>query len=124
MTHTLECIALTVRLDAARAEYAATWPNHCPTCEGWGTVGSGATDWHDGSVDIEPCSTCGDNDLCPRCGKRTFDWGGDGGPVCAACDFNFDAPDGMPGAESDCGCWYRPENNPTRDEIRRALQGD
>ena len=74
--HSLTCTERTARMEMERAEWEATWPRYCRSCGGYGTMESGG-DWvpyGSGNTRLpsypEPCSTCGEAGLCPRCGEQ------------------------------------------------------
>lgn len=113
--HTEQCRRYVAERERARAAWAATWPNHCQTCEGWGGFASSydpsaaGVALASGSLpDWDECATCTANEICGRCGapipvdKETLEV-----PACSSCGWNFD--DGMPPPDDDCGCWYEQE---------------
>lgn len=122
LIHTPECIADAAKVEAEILDFVTRYPLYCRTCDGWGVVGSGAVDSHDGSVDIDTCPTCSDNDICPRCSAPIAGFLDANGrtDICALCSFEFDKASGKP-VPAYCACWHLPENNPSEDEILRAI---
>lgn len=116
-THTEICTVHVATLYKLRLEYETTWPNHCRACNGWG----GAASYYDPSPagvslgagmleDWDSCSTCLDNNLCPRCKAPILEADDDdnGAQGCLNCGWTTD-DGGLPPWDPDCGCWYLEE---------------
>jgi hypothetical protein len=104
--HTNECQQAQATREAERATYATLWPHYCRVCNGYGQV----TDEFDPSPtgvglsgrtmkSVDPCETCVECRVCPRCGMIGL--GVDGEGPCSLCGFNF--TDGLPLA-FECFC--------------------
>jgi len=68
------------KIERAIASYEASWPKYCRDCHGWG----GKTSYYDPSpagvglspgsmADFDPCPTCVEQGICPRCGEESAD---------------------------------------------------
>lgn len=100
---TPECRQAQRVTEERRRAYGASWPRHCPTCWGWGVVGSGFVDPENGLPDIDPCPDCSDAGICPRCAGRFPDTAA----CCASCKWGTaEDSDGVPPL-AECLCWIR-----------------
>lgn len=113
--HSPQCIEYTNRIKVEREKYTEEWPNHCPSCEGWGysvhyenqsPLGSGYV-WNEEIID--PCSSCIEEGKCPRCGTLQpgdypFE---DEGDKCISCGWVWDTKGMTPPPDGPCECEYR-----------------
>jgi superfamily II DNA or RNA helicase len=129
-SHDFDCDVIRYLLayesDAAHFEqlvqrYLSEWPNYCEDCGGWG----GHYSTYDPSpsgvglspgfmTDYDPCETCVENDICPRCGENTIslidgkseDW-----YECKSCRWDdrqgFEGMPQDPPMPPECNCWER-----------------
>lgn len=111
MTHSVDCQARADQHQAEIAAWKAAWPNHCTACNGQGgshssfdpspsgvALGAGSL------ADFDPCQSCGDKGLCPRCGAQAWKEGDEAfGEACTACGWT--GKDGGCPPPAECICW-------------------
>jgi hypothetical protein len=75
--HTAKCIENTLKVEAACEAYNQKWPKHCNACHGQGgkytTYDPSAAGVHlspGGEPDVDTCTHCVDQGICPRCGHQ------------------------------------------------------
>jgi len=121
----------------AIADYIEKWPGHCEDCQGWG----GKVSYYDpspagvglspGSMqDFDPCPTCLDAGICPRCGEKSADLVEEDYYdkfECSSCGWDDEKNnDGMPEGDPyppECDCWewedVYGQRNPLNRKFRR-----
>lgn len=118
--HNRACIAAQEKNTREREEWAAAWPRHCTTCEGWGGVYSTydpspagvalSSGWLE---DFDSCAVCVDKGNCPRCGAEdAFDPESES-VQCRVC--GWQEGHGQPPVFDDCGCWCAEEEKLLRE---------
>jgi hypothetical protein len=113
MTHTPECVQGQAQREAAAKAYRDAYPNHCPTCRGWGYFTSRGDMVPYGSTWVplpdmrEPCGECLGRGRCPRCGEESMvledegDPGTEDGGPCYTCGWDQDKGEPEPW---ECSC--------------------
>lgn len=123
--HTAACMYDQMAYADNIAAYRLLWPNACEHCGGTSEI------WYYGGrhepSGAEPCGSCVDAGVCPRCAGEFADelWEGPEPPVCPHCGWTYGVSWPMPDAP-ECFCWelletddrYLPEGPMTEAEWR------
>lgn len=67
--HKRQCARHLLHQETRRREFINTYPNYCKSCDAWG---SHSFQDYFGEYYENSCVMCLDNDLCPRCMKKTM----------------------------------------------------
>lgn len=94
--HTQECL----EAQAARKAWEARYPNYCKECLGNGGFYDPGTYWD--PPDFGPCSSCWEQNICPRCGHAEAFEPDAFTPPCLYCGW-YDSPESSPPA-AECIC--------------------
>ena len=116
--HTADCDERQARYEQDIAAYVAKWPDYCQKCGGAGGFNYPSS-YHE-PPDYELCE-CLEQDICPRCGKRTIVWlvthsweqladlpqGYGDTPFCCSCGWIDGFENSTPPAPEphECWCW-------------------
>lgn len=109
MNHTKECQERSNRMTADRRTWEQSHPKFCRGCNGFAAFSSPGSSVPCGSTfvhlpdDINPCSECSEQGLCPWC-RETLDDPEADISECTKCEWNSNAY--PPPTESECLCYF------------------